>query len=70
MSTRIGSIEILFGKTRRAVLGLLLGRPEETFYLRQIARLTGAAVGALQRELKILVEMGIIVREVSDRQVR
>ncbi len=27
----------LFGKTRRAVLGLLYARPDETFYLRQIA---------------------------------
>jgi len=49
----------LFGKTRRAVLTLLYSHPDESFYLRQIARTTGAGMGALQRELKQLAEAGI-----------
>ena len=28
----------LFGKTRRCVLALLFGRPDESFYLREVAR--------------------------------
>ncbi|ADJ26348.1 DNA polymerase beta domain protein region [Dehalogenimonas lykanthroporepellens BL-DC-9] len=63
------SLSTLFGKTRRLVLGLLLSRSEETFYLRQIARLTGVSVGALQRELKALVAAGLITRQYQDRRI-
>ncbi len=59
----------LFGKTRRAVLGLLYSHVEETFYLRQIARTAGVGLGAVQRELKKLSEAGIIRRIVLGRQV-
>ena len=64
MSTISGyPLATLFGKTRRAVLGLLLPVPEKGFYLREINRLTGVSVGALQRELKTLVAAGLVVRE-------
>jgi predicted nucleotidyltransferase len=59
----------LFGKTRRAVLGLLYSHVEESFYLRQIARTAGVGLGAVQRELKKLSEAGIIRRIVLGRQV-
>ena len=52
----------LFGKTRTAVLRLLLGQPGQSFYLRQIVRLTGAGVGAVQRELKQLTAAGLLRR--------
>ena len=42
----------LFGKTRRAVLSLLYGHADEAFYLRQVARMAGAGLGAVQRELR------------------
>jgi len=58
----------LFGKTRRAVLALLYSHPDESFYLRQIARVTGAGMGSLQRELKQLSEAGIIRRSEIGRQ--
>jgi predicted nucleotidyltransferase len=58
----------LFGKTRRAVLALLYSHPDESFYLRQIARMTGAGMGALQRELKQLSEAGIIQRSEIGQQ--
>ncbi len=61
--------EALFGKTRRRVLALLFGRPHETFYLRQIARETGAGVGAVQRELDRLTQAGVITRAPDGRQV-
>jgi uncharacterized protein len=51
----------LFGKSRRAVLGLLFGHPDERFYLRQISRLTNVGLGALQRELAILEAAGILI---------
>lgn len=59
----------LFGKTRRNVLGLLFGRPNEAFYLRQIVRATGAGIGAVQRELAKLTKAGLITRTPRGRQV-
>ncbi len=59
----------LFGKTRRAVLGLLFSHVDEAFYLRQIARETGASLGALQREVGRLTQAGIILRTVKGNHV-
>jgi predicted nucleotidyltransferase len=60
---------ILFGRTRRRVLAWLFGHPQERFYLRQIVRQSGAAHGAVQRELQMLVEAGILRRTVEGRHV-
>jgi len=60
---------VLFGKTRRAVLSLLYSHPDETFYLRQIARAASSGLGAVQREVKQLFESGIIRRIGHGRQV-
>ncbi len=60
---------LLFGSTRREVLALLLGRPDERFYLRQIVRAVGGGVGAVQRELKQLVDAGLVERDARGHQV-
>src|SRR5437867_11824457 len=60
---------VLFGRTRRRVLALLFGHANERFYLRQIVRLSGAAQGAVQRELHLLAGAGILRRTVEGRQV-
>lgn len=60
---------VLFGKTRRAVFSLLFGHTDESFYLRQIARRTNVGMGALQREVKLLSDAGIIRRSVQGKQV-
>lgn len=59
----------LFGATRRRVLGWLLTHPGESFYLREVARCSGAALGAVQRELATLHAAGILERTVRGRQV-
>lgn len=59
----------LFGKTRRAVLSVLYTHPDESFYLREIVRATNAGMGAVQREVKQLLEAGIIQRETRGNQV-
>jgi len=64
-----GIASVLFGQTRRRVLGWLLGHPSEAFYLRQIVRHTGAAHGAVQRELASLTRAGVLRRTVQGRQV-
>jgi predicted nucleotidyltransferase len=58
--------ETLFGKTRRLILALLYSQPGRQFYLRRIVRETGAGLGPVQRELKLLTAAGIIRREVRD----
>jgi predicted nucleotidyltransferase len=60
---------LLFGSTRREVLALLLGRPDERFYLREIVRAVGGGLGAVQRELKQLVEAGLVERDARGHQV-
>ena len=67
VTTDLGSA--LFGKARRAVLGLLYARPDEAFYLRQITREVQAGQGAVQRELKRLVDAGLLTREARGREV-
>ncbi len=59
----------LFGKARRSLLSLFFLQPDESFYLRQIERLTGLGIGALQREIGRLVQAGIIMRITKDRQI-
>ena len=60
---------LLFGKTRRHLLAWLYGHSDERFYLRQLVRLTGAAQGAVQRELQLLSRAGLVTRTVDGRQV-
>jgi hypothetical protein len=51
------------------VLGWLLGHADDAFYLRELARQTGTAVGAAQRELEQLTAVGLVVREVRGNHV-
>jgi predicted nucleotidyltransferase len=51
------------------LLALLYGHPQQSFYLRQLVRALGAGHGALQRELKLLTDMGLILRTVQGNQV-
>jgi predicted nucleotidyltransferase/DNA-binding HxlR family transcriptional regulator len=59
----------LFGQTRSAVLGALLLRPEQSLHVRELARLTGASAGSLHRELRLLAELGLLLRDEVGRQV-
>ena len=59
----------LFGKTRQAVLALLYGRTDSSFYTKQILDAVRIGRGTVQRELKNLTDTGIIIREVQGRQV-
>lgn len=62
---------LLFGKTktRRAILSLLYGHTDDSYYLRQIVRTTGFGLGPVQRELKQLTDVGVIRRSESGHQV-
>ena len=70
MSTNTSALSnVLFGQTRGAVLALLYGQVDKSFYVRQIARHVHASVGAVQRELKKLAEVDLIVRTAVGNQV-
>jgi DNA-binding transcriptional ArsR family regulator len=57
-----GIASALLGKTRRAILALLFLAPDHAYYLRQIIRKVGSGRGATQRELRRLLEAGLVVR--------
>lgn len=68
-TTSITLSDVLFGQIRGGVLALLYGHADKSFYVRQIARHVNASVGAVQRELKKLAEVDLIVRTSVGNQV-
>lgn len=71
MTTLLNFGDLFLGGTyRRQVLGLLLLHPDETFHLREIARLTTTQPGTLRRELATLANAGVITREALGNQAR
>ncbi len=53
--------DVLFTKTQQKVLGLLLGKPDETFYLNEIVRLAGIGKGTVSRELEKMQKADLIL---------
>ena len=52
--------DALFTKTQQRVLGLLYGKPEQSYYLNELVRLAGVGKGAVNRELVKLVDAGLL----------
>ncbi|NOX42623.1 MAG: winged helix-turn-helix transcriptional regulator [Gammaproteobacteria bacterium] len=59
----------LFTKTQQRVLGLLYGKPENTFYLNEIVRLAGVGKGTIKRELEKLKAAEILTIERVGNQI-
>jgi len=59
----------LLGNTRAAVLRTLLLQPGTALHVRELARVTGASPGSLHRDLRMLTELGLLLREEVGRQV-
>lgn len=66
-SMRLG--EVLFGRSRRRLLALAFGAPDEWFHTRDIHRRAGISLGALTRELAQLTDAGILRRDTRGNQV-
>lgn len=67
-STSVGSA--LFGSAyRRQVLALLFLHPETEYHTREIARITATSPGTLLRELRRLVDVGLLARHPVGNQV-
>lgn len=63
-------MELLFGSYRQRVLSLLLLHPDSSYYVRELARLTGTSAGTLHKELTRLAQAGLLLREEQGNQVR
>ena len=64
MGTNSTLSNTLFGRTRGAVLSILYGHVGEGFYLRQLARRTDITLGPVQREIRQLVDAGLVSRKI------
>lgn len=58
----------LFGRTRGAVLAVLYGHVGEFFYQRQLARRTDIALGPVQREIRQLLNAGLVKKTTLGKQ--
>ena len=61
---------LLFKDYRRRVLELLLLHADESYHVREIARLTGTVAGTLHKELAKLAAAGILQKKTAGNQVR
>src|SRR5688500_8594075 len=52
--------DALFSKTQQRVLGVLFGRPDQSFFANEIVRLAGGGFGAVHRELAALEAAGLV----------
>ena len=52
--------DALFSRTQQRVLGVLFGRPGQSFFANEIVRLSGVGVGAVHRELTALEAAGLV----------
>ena len=67
MYTSLGNA--LFTTTQQRVLGYLFGQPARSFFANEMISLTGSGSGAVQRELKRLVESGLAtVRKIGNQK--
>ena len=64
-------LEHMFGsKTRARLMGLFLQHPDDAFYVRELTRKIDAQLNSVRRELKNLIEMGLISEKRADSPVK
>lgn len=63
MSHTVTIADALFGKTKQRVLGLLYGKPDESFHANEIVRRAGTGKGSVMRELETLRAAGLLTCE-------
>lgn len=67
---RLEPAHVLFGADHRRLLGLLFMRPDASFHVREIARLTGADAGNAHRALRRFERAGLVKSARSGNQLR
>ena len=66
---KAGLGDVLFGRNRGKVLGLLFGNAERSYYLRQIAAAIGTKPGTIAPELSLLTDLGLLISNRVGNQV-
>lgn len=67
MNKQTFDLEHMFGsKTRARLMSLFLQQPKEMFYVRELTRRIDAQLNSVRRELKNLVDMGLILEKQSE----
>lgn len=61
--------DALFPATKQRVLAVLFGRPDRSFYAREVIELVAGGSGAVQRELATLMQAGLITAKRIGNQV-
>lgn len=62
--------DALFSGTQQRVLSLLFGQPERGFTISELIALAASGSGAVQRELRRLVDSKLVIPTVTGRQTR
>lgn len=70
MNNTSSLMDLLFGDYRQRVLAVLLLQPDQSFHVRELARMTGSSAGTLTRELGKLADTGLVLRSAQGNQVR
>lgn len=66
MSTHVFRLEQLFGsQTRARLLSLFLLHPAEAYFVRELTRKIDAQLNSVRRELKNLMELGLVLERVE-----
>ncbi len=61
--------DALFSKTQQKVLGLLFGKPEQSYYTNEIVRHAGLGKGTVMRELERLEAAGLVQLSKQGNQI-
>ncbi len=67
-TSRTSMADALFSSTQQRVVGLLFGQPQRSYYANELISLTGSGSGAVQRELKRLVQSELVAARLIGRQ--
>ncbi|MEO6075929.1 MAG: nucleotidyltransferase domain-containing protein [Dokdonella sp.] len=65
---KLDPAKVLFGADHRRLLGLLFMRSDESFHVREIARLTGVDAGNAHRALRRFEQAGLVIASRSGNQ--
>jgi predicted nucleotidyltransferase len=61
--------DALFGKTKKAVIGILFSKPEKSIHLRELARLADVSATMMSNELARLKSAGIVLSHQDGNRV-
>ena len=71
MPKKTFKLEQMFGSNTRArLMGLFLQHPDEAFFVRELTRRIDAQLNSVRRELKNLMEIGLISEKAGDNRVK